>query len=441
MTDLSLERFSPSADSAYASVWHVDVRRTVATGSGGDLITGVVSGDPSMNSYNTGSELNNAGFIGTGSGDDRLSFLDQMSSWYGGQIFWASSVLRPRLHNSGVIHTGTGDDQMFAENSHSGGQPTSLGILNEGLIETGTGDDWIRSDGYVGLTNHGTLDAGIGDDFIAANGLTNVDPLLGTDEFLGDAGVHNAGLIRLGQGDDSLLCSGRTIGLRNEGLIRFGSGADRLAVDASPAGLQNKGSILMGLGADSILVNALKSVAIDNTGILATGPGHDTIEFSCFGGGPSLINRANGQIRMGSGDDVFRNSSPPPYDSIFSPQGSRPVLNDGLIDLGDGNDLVDCLVDQSASSSPVQPGFLGFGRLTLGRGNDTLRGFGDGTFLGGAGLDTLVLPPGTYRLQSLSADQCLIAGRMLVSGFEAFGTGADRSSFEAALAFGSVTFN
>jgi hypothetical protein len=342
-----------------------------------------------------------------------------------------------------VIHTGAGDDQIVAENSHSGGQPNSFGILNEGMIVTATGDDWIRPDGCLGLANHGTLDADIGDDSISASGFTNrlniYDPC--PEEALGDAGVVNTGLIHLGQGNDSLLCSGRTIGLRNEGAIRFGFGADRLAVDASPAGLENKGSILMGLGADSILVNALQSVAIDNTGNLATGPGHDTIEFSSFGGGPSLINRANGQILMGSGDDVLRNSSPPPYDSIFSPQGSRPVLNDGLIDLGDGNDLVDCLVDQSASSSPVQPGFLGSGRLTLGRGNDTLRGFGDGTFLGGTGLDTLVLPPGTYHLQSLSADQCLIAGRMLVSGFEAFGTGADRSSFEAALAFGSVTFN
>jgi hypothetical protein len=77
MTDVSLERFSPLADSAYASVWHVDVRRTVATGSGGDLITGGRYEDPYLYVSESGSELINAGTIGTGLGDDQLSFLDE----------------------------------------------------------------------------------------------------------------------------------------------------------------------------------------------------------------------------------------------------------------------------------------------------------------------------------------------------------------------------
>jgi Ca2+-binding RTX toxin-like protein len=107
------------------------------------------------------------------------------------------------------------------------------------------------------------------------------------------------------------------------------------------------------------------------------------------------------------------------------------IYNDGTIDTGSDRDLVDALIG----------GFAGSGITNLGAGDDTLKGFGRGTFQGGSGQDTLVFNPGTYTITAgVGAGNYIINGIMNVSGFELFGPGADITSFSAAVAAGSVRF-
>ncbi|WP_415409231.1 hypothetical protein ACLM45_10630 [Synechococcus sp. A10-1-5-9] len=64
------------------------------------------------------------------------------------------------------------------------------------------------------------------------------------------------------------------------------------------------------------------------------------------------------------------------------------IFNNGVIDGGAGDDVFDALTG----------GWGGNGRADLGSGNDTVRGFGSGTFDGGIGFDTLICKSGTYNI-------------------------------------------
>ncbi|MGL5076537.1 MAG: hypothetical protein ACRDBG_12050, partial [Waterburya sp.] len=64
------------------------------------------------------------------------------------------------------------------------------------------------------------------------------------------------------------------------------------------------------------------------------------------------------------------------------------IYNDGIIDTGKGNDIVDALTG----------GFIGAGTTQLGNGADTLKGFGSGFFEGGNGKDTLFFDTGSYTV-------------------------------------------
>jgi hypothetical protein len=72
----------------------------------------------------------------------------------------------------------------------------------------------------------------------------------------------------------------------------------------------------------------------------------------------------------------------------------KAIVNDGIIDMGRGDDLLDAL----------QGGFGGLGTARMGSGKDTVKGFGTGFFDGGSGYrDCLIIGPGSYDI-SASAD-------------------------------------
>lgn len=58
--------------------------------------------------------------------------------------------------------------------------------------------------------------------------------------------------------------------------------------------------------------------------------------------------------------------------------------------------------------------------VDLGAGNDTLQGFGQGRYIGGSGIDTLILPKGTYQVR-ISGSRVTFTKdgiTMTTSGFE-----------------------
>ena len=110
-----------------------------------------------------------------------------------------------------------------------------------------------------------------------------------------------------------------------------------------------------------------------------------------------------------------------------------------LIDGGAGDDVFDALTG----------GWGGNGRADLGSGNDTVRGFGSGTFDGGFGFDTLVFNAGTYNIARVGSqlDRFEItlsslqnSPVMTVTEFEFFGEGDQQTSFASAVAAGQITF-
>ena len=115
------------------------------------------------------------------------------------------------------------------------------------------------------------------------------------------------------------------------------------------------------------------------------------------------------------------------------------IFNNGVIDGGAGDDVFDALTG----------GWGGNGRADLGSGNDTVRGFGSGTFDGGVGFDTLVFNAGTYNIARVGSqlDRFEItlsslqnSPVMTVTEFEFFGEGDQQTSFAAAASAGEITF-
>jgi hypothetical protein len=179
-----------------------------------------------------------------------------------------------------------------------------------------------------------------------------------------------------------------------------------------------------GDGNDTITASS-SNVGMRNSGVINTGSGNDSITAS--GGtsgiyGSSTVGISNsGTINTGNGNDTITGSG--------SPSG---IYNISTINTGAGNDVVDALIG----------GFGGGGTTDLETGNDTLKGFGAGTFKGGLGSDTLVFNAGTYTIAAgVGAGNYVIGGIMNVPGFELFGPGANITSFSAAVAAGSVTFS
>ncbi len=85
------------------------------------------------------------------------------------------------------------------------------------------------------------------------------------------------------------------------------------------------------------------------------------------------------------------------------------IFTDGIINTGDGKDAIEAF----------DGGFSGFGTTNLGDDDDTLKGFGAGSFNGGLGTDKLLFGDGVYVINAGVVSFDGVA--MTVSSFERVG--------------------
>lgn len=169
--------------------------------------------------------------------------------------------------------------------------------------------------------------------------------------------------------------------------------------------IRSKGTINTGTGNDAITgigrdESDRGGDGIANSGTINTGKGDDSIKATGSDGDYGMFNDERGKIIMGAGNDYIKVTS----DRIF---GS--LLNDGTIDTGAGKDIVYAL----------KGGFTGDGKTYLGSGNDTLKGFGTGSFYGGTGKDKILFSEGSYTISGSTIVRG--AAPMNVNQFEQIG--------------------
>ena len=360
--------------------------------------------------------------------------------------FAGNDTIAGGLVNNGTILTSNGNDVIRA--------PGYRGITNyvTGRINTGSDDDTItitRTDFSIDLKNHGAIDLGDGNDSITISGDSSPG--------IGGGGIENfhSGVILTGGGNDAITVNGRGAQIKNVGRVDMGIGNDTLS---SNQFLDNQGTIAMGVGNDKINITSPASLtlnAILNFGNISTSSGDDRIigtnnDTGSFGPIPLFTSTGianGGLIHTGIG-----------HDRINGTGGNYGVVNTGTINTTDGNDVITgngvtkgienngsiLTGDGNDSVNALQGGFSGLGTTNLGSGNDVLRGFGTGTFVGGPDSDTLIFNPGIYTVTTVSPGVYQITNlgiQMTVSSFERFGAGADVPLFAQAVLAGQVTFS
>jgi hypothetical protein len=255
------------------------------------------------------------------------------------------------------------------------------------------GDDLVR-----GSRRNPALRIGRGGQLRLKAGNDRVFGLIGAP---GQVGISlNLGSIRAGRGDDELVAIG---GLdAYDSTIKTGKGADTIIGESDDIAIRLGGSFL-DTGSGDDLIEARRGTSRNRPriglfvtmGVVDTGKGNDRIV-------------AHGRL-------------------------AGIVLDEGELNTGDGNDTVDVRHGGLATGYKQTPNIS----LNLGRGDDRFIGFAadpnpmDWTtqeparVRGGRGFDTLVLPPGSYRIQG----EAVIGARntLMAAGFEqleAFGGGS-----------------
>ncbi len=327
------------------------------------------------------------------------------------------------------------NDALFTE----GADWIDFNTVSSGTYTPGTDTDALGGNDTVVLLNSGnslqtsSFTGGSGDDNISGsataanqNGInilasTTLSGGAGNDTISGSAngingrGINNSGTIQGDEGVDSiggadLIIGNGPDGIFNLGMIRGDGGNDTITgatlPDNSP-GIHNAGTISGGDGDDTISGTGYGSNVrgIFNSGLISGGAGNDTIQGSAVTGGDGIEN--TGTISGGDGNDVLIGSKTAALNSA--------IRNAGRIEMGAGEDIVDAL----------QGGFFFVGTtgiIDMGADNDTLKGFGNGTHIGGSGTDRLVFGAGTgtYVVSNSGATWSIVRGSvtMSVSEFE-----------------------
>ena len=153
-------------------------------------------------------------------------------------------------------------------------------------------------------------------------------------------------------------------------------------ISTGDVGIDNEGegTINTGKGDDTITGISFRDFGISNDGKINTGEGDDTIT-GISARDLGIDNEGEGTINTGKGDDTITGIS----------TRELGISNDGKINTGKGDDLVNAL----------EGGFGGIGNTYLGDNNDTLMGFGTGSFYGGSGSDKVLFGEGTYTIRGL----------------------------------------
>lgn len=230
-----------------------------------------------------------------------------------------------------------------------------------------------ESIGFKVLPGH-TLNTLGGDDSLdvlqgAAAGAIGIKVCLGGKLDMG-AGKDQFGIILSGTG---------SIGIDNQGKLLTGGGIELLKAEGELNGIVN--------GSPS------NAAALFDTGALGdklegiSTSGHGIVNYGVISMGSAGENDSDKLIGSSAGHPVL---PPPPS---YTP-GQFGIFNAGVINMGGGGDAIDALVG----------GFGGGGTYNLGwsngarqdQDNDSVSGFGWGTFDGGGGRNGITLPEGTY---------------------------------------------
>ena len=242
----------------------------------------------------------------------------------------------------------------------------------------------------IGILNFGTIDTGDGN-----------DQVIGIGDY---AGIVNEGVISTGLNNDTIRGNGDIYGIINgtRGTINTGGGGDTIKGTGSDAGILNLGTIKTGAGRDNII--GVGNSGIINNGFINTNEGDDTITGVYTGQGLALAMWPSAELPLGAihvGDK----------ESYTAAAYSGSIVNNGIINTGKGDDIVD----------GITGGFGGYGVMNLGDGNDILKGYGTGTFNGGAGdSDKILLGDGDYTI-IMEGEVTTITSNgvaMITTGFE-----------------------
>jgi hypothetical protein len=261
-------------------------------------------------------------------------------------------------------------------------------ILNTGFTNTWGGDDKITGVGPgrrpsiydSGIINRGTLDMGQGNDMIT-----------GTYDDT-EYSLHNANYARLRPNngrspyrdnrgnfyyypDDSIPLPVNNYGIYNSGTIDTGEDNDTITGSNTSS---NRGNGIGFIGLDSqdnIIIYNPDNIGIYNGGTIYTRGGNDSIISQ-----GKFINYGN--VYLGDDNDTITS-----YGVIY---------NSGKIETGRGNDSI-------IANAGFESGYNSSGRVFLEEGEDYLNGFGNGSFNGGDGEDTLELRFGSYTVGRVGA--------------------------------------
>ena len=170
----------------------------------------------------------------------------------------------------------------------------------------------------------------------------------------------------------------KSTGIDNKGTINTGAGND--TIKGTRTGIDNEGTINTGAGNDTITGSGYSGISndgINNSDTIYTGEGNDII--TGIGSNTGIEN--SDMINTGAGDDTITGTG-----------SDSGIYNeyDCTIYTGEGNDIVNALTG----------GFDGDGKTYLGFGNDTLKGFGAGSFYGGTDTDKILFGEGTYEIST-----------------------------------------
>jgi hypothetical protein len=328
---------------------------TLNTGEGNDIITGIIRREIYNEYYSAySSGIYNIGSIYTGEGNDRITGINEavLSVGYDYGIYT----------EGGTIDTGGGNDIITGITQKG----TGIKSLNS-TINTGDGSDTITGTtrDYAGIYLDGTggLNTGAGNDII-----TGTSPLYGIFNYFDT-------FVNTGEGNDIMTGNGSKYGFAfaNFGFIDTGAGNDVITgnnIDEADGILDNTGTGLLNGG--------------EFDGFMYTGDGNDTVTgIATAATGIGLSNGYTYTIDTGNGNDFI----------IGSGKGVG-ILNMGTINTGNGNDSI---IANGGFDLNIYGGESG--KVFLGNDQDYLEGFGNGSFNGGNGQDTLKLTPGSYTVE------------------------------------------
>jgi hypothetical protein len=405
--ELSNETFTNRADvvppSGVEEISNTGIANTLA---GNDIVIGtkeITIDTPPQNRFGS---IFNSGTVNTGDGNDiitgtinrrEIPYVPPYQD-YPYYLFYEKyySAYSSGIYNIGSIYTGEGNDRITGINEAVlSGFGYDYGIYTEGgTIDTGDGNDII-----TGITQKGkgiesrdsTINTGNGSDTITAStldfygldieGTGGIDTGKGNDIITGTASLYGIfnyfdSFLNTGEGNDTITGNGSKYGyaLANFGFIDTGAGNDIITgsnIDEADGILDNGGTGLLNGG--------------EFDGFMYTGDGNDTITgIATATSGIGISNSDTYTIDTGNGNDFI----------IGSVSTGVGILNRGTINTGNGNDSI---IANGGFDLNTYGGDIG--RVFLGNGQDYLEGFGNGSFNGGNGQDTLKLTPGSYTVE------------------------------------------